>query len=62
MFLHTKYYKSYLPNKKLLTLFFHHNIILEVFGRLAQLGEHPLDVRKVTGPIPVAPTIINQSL
>lgn len=31
------------------------------FGRLAQLGEHPLDVRKVTGPSPVAPTISKRS-
>ena len=27
------------------------------FGHLAQLGEHPLDVRKVTGSSPVVPTI-----
>ncbi len=36
-------------------------IITHAFGRLAQLVEHPLDVRKVAGSSPTSSTILEKS-
>ncbi len=42
--------KKHLTNPKV------HGIITHAFGRLAQLVEHPLDVRKVAGSSPTSST------
>ena len=50
-----------IPPKKCLTNIHASVIITHAFGRLAQLVEHPLDVRKVAGSSPTSSTILEKS-